>query len=243
MARLLGGLSSRGTAAAGSCTRRGHTTHAVGGLGLRSASRTAPGAFWASRADALPMIQARLPIMANAVMEASEGNAQGCIGELQESTRVLDASVLLQSQSQHGWQYYASSSLEHHFRETVVFAQSSADLAHLRSHAGPGASAVHVVTTSLPHNDLGTITAPIGHCRSSLRVRWFRRQFGKAPCSMSTVGSFAFSCSGAGENFSARLPGSRRCGSVQREVEVLASGLPLEHGAQLAVDVTLRSRW
>ena len=27
-----------------------------------------------------------------AVMEALEGNAQGCIGELQESTRVLDAS-------------------------------------------------------------------------------------------------------------------------------------------------------
>ena len=38
------------------------------------------------------MIQARLPVMANAVMEALEGNAQGCIGELQESTRVLDAS-------------------------------------------------------------------------------------------------------------------------------------------------------
>ena len=118
---------------------------------------------------------------------------------------------------QYGRQYYASSSLEHHFRETVVFAQSSAaHLAHLRSHAGRGASVwpyassnwsgIHVVTTSFPHNDLGTNTAPIGHCRSSLRVRWFRRQFGKAPCSMSTVG----------ENFSSHVPGSRRCGGRDR---------------------------
>ena len=33
---------------------------------------------------------------------------------------------------QHGWQYHASSPLEHHFRET----------AHVRSHAGAGASDV-----------------------------------------------------------------------------------------------------
>ena len=44
---------------------------------------------------------------------------------------------------QHGWQYYASSSFEHHFRETAVFAPfSAADQAHLLSHAGPGASAI-----------------------------------------------------------------------------------------------------
>ena len=42
---------------------------------------------------------------------------------------------------QHGWQYHASSSLEHHFRETVTLAQScAADQAHVRSHSGPGAS-------------------------------------------------------------------------------------------------------
>ena len=69
-----------------------------------------------------------------------------------------------------------------------------------------------------------------------LRLPWV----GKAPCSMSTVGSFAFSCSGAGENFSAHLPGSRRCGSVRCNVKFTE---PLEHGAQLAVDVTLHSKW
>ena len=41
----------------------------------------------------------------------------------------------------HGWQYFASSASEHHFRETVVLAQScAADQAHLRSHSGAGSS-------------------------------------------------------------------------------------------------------
>ena len=44
---------------------------------------------------------------------------------------------------QRGWQYHRSSSLEHHFRETVVLNQScAADQAHLRSHSCPGSSAV-----------------------------------------------------------------------------------------------------
>ena len=44
---------------------------------------------------------------------------------------------------QHGWQFHASSPLEHHFRETVILAKSCAeDQAHLRSHAGAGASDV-----------------------------------------------------------------------------------------------------
>ena len=33
----------------------------LGGLGLRSATRTAFAAYWASWADALPMLKARLP--------------------------------------------------------------------------------------------------------------------------------------------------------------------------------------
>ena len=91
MARLLGGLpaeSQQQEVAQDVAT----LPMRLGGLGLRSVSRTAPGAFWASWAGALPIIQGRLLIIANAVMEVLEGNAQGCIGELQESTRVLDAS-------------------------------------------------------------------------------------------------------------------------------------------------------
>ena len=41
----------------------------LGGLGLRSARRMAPAAFWASWADALPMLSARLPELTNRVVE------------------------------------------------------------------------------------------------------------------------------------------------------------------------------
>ena len=52
---------------------------------------------------------------------------------------------------QHGWQHHASSSLEHHFRETVVLTQScSADQAHLRSHSGPGTGEVLLVAPTGP---------------------------------------------------------------------------------------------
>ena len=63
----------------------------MGGLGLRSAMRTAPGAYWASWADALHMLQQRLPQFTGLVVHhLSHPNASGCLGELQESASRLD---------------------------------------------------------------------------------------------------------------------------------------------------------
>ena len=128
----------------------------LGGLGIRSASRMAPSAFWASWADALPMLQDRLPSISNQIADVLDGaQAPGCLGELQTTTQVLDRNGFVsrpgwralqggacpphQQGSEpgewpHGWQYFASSASEHHFRETVALAQScAADQAHLRS--------------------------------------------------------------------------------------------------------------
>ena len=85
--------SSRGIATAGSCTRRGHTAHAVGRIGspfrVKNCAWCILGVVGRRIAhDANPSV----PTRANVVIEAFEGNAQGCVGELQESTRVLDAS-------------------------------------------------------------------------------------------------------------------------------------------------------
>ena len=109
------------------------------------------------------MYQDRLPAVAQSVSDQLESEETvGCVGSLQHAAEALDRSGFLGSweqlragvgpppdtvaepgEWQHGWQYYASSSLEHHFWETVVIAQSSvANQAHLRSHSGPGASAV-----------------------------------------------------------------------------------------------------
>eukprot|EP00973_Karenia_brevis_P072450 10064303-Karenia_brevis.AAC.1 len=55
----------------------------LGGLGLRSASRTAPAAYWASWADALPMLAARMPGLASKAVELLHANT--------ESNTCLDA--------------------------------------------------------------------------------------------------------------------------------------------------------
>ena len=61
----------------------------VGGLGLRSATRVAPGAFGASWADVLPMVHERLPTVAEGALEGEDA-LQSCLGELQLAARSLD---------------------------------------------------------------------------------------------------------------------------------------------------------
>ena len=47
-----------------------------GGLGLRSAVRVAPAAYWASWADCLAMVRARHPRLANLVVDALGGETR-----------------------------------------------------------------------------------------------------------------------------------------------------------------------
>ena len=54
-----------------------HLPMRMGGLGIRSAQRMAPGAYWASWADALHMIDQRLPTVADRVVKTL--NAEGCL--------------------------------------------------------------------------------------------------------------------------------------------------------------------
>ena len=136
----------------------------LGGLGLRSAGRIAPGAYWASWADALPVLRDRLPAATEEILAHLIGEPEGCLRELQTASGILDREGFVGRPSwqelragarppppltadpgewEHGWQCYASSASEHHFRETVVLARSCpGDQAHLRSHSGPGSGAV-----------------------------------------------------------------------------------------------------
>ena len=251
----------------------------LGGLGLRSASRMAPAAFWASWADALPMLSARLPELTDRFVEGHSTQPRGCLAQLHEATMVLDRSgfvgrpgwhelkagrhppVPISSEPgewQHGWQYHGSSSLEYHFRETVVFVQSCpANQAHLRSHSGPGSS---VVFTELQQ---GWST---GWNRNSFEL-WFWRGYDFRWTSQNR-GVSAVTCwtclAGTEQHapHSGRLRmraggpertlgqgvqrGGVRCNTKlrdmnvavaatdQRAIEVRASGLPINQGAQLA---------
>ena len=64
----------------------------MGGLGLRTAGRCAAAAYWASWADALPMISQRNPNVADLVEErmSGEGPPESCLGQLRECAQQLD---------------------------------------------------------------------------------------------------------------------------------------------------------
>ena len=61
------------------------------GSWIGSASRMAPAAFWVSWADALHMIDQRLPRVSRTIVgRLTGGDAQGCLGALVRATEILD---------------------------------------------------------------------------------------------------------------------------------------------------------
>ena len=136
----------------------------MGGLGLRSATRCAAAAFWASWADALPMIRDRTPQIANLVLTSLSSGvppSSGCLAEVHAAATELDHQGFWQRPSwneiwqgkrpdpseardpgewQHGWQYWASSVTDSFFRKTTMLTSRPASRrAHLRSHSGRNA--------------------------------------------------------------------------------------------------------
>ena len=166
----------------------------------------------------------------------------------------------------HGWQYHASSSSELHFRETLVLAQSCpADQAHLRSHSGSASSAVLHGAPTGPEFKLAPDlfrTLVLERMRLPLQVSEARCECGlpldvqgrhRAACPRSgrlksraqaPERTLARVCREAGATV--RFNGMLRDMNIavaatdQRAIEVLASGLPLHRGVQLAVDITIR---
>ena len=140
----------------------------MGGLGLRSAVRCAPSAFWASWADSIQMIHQRTPDVAIAVVRrlSDEGPLDGCLEELREAATELERKGFWWQPSwaelrdgkrppqndardpgewPHGWQYWASSVSDTHYRRFSMLIAASRRAAHLRSHSG------HNVGIALSH--------------------------------------------------------------------------------------------
>ena len=75
MKSLLGGLPGEPQAKEDAC-RLATLPMRMGGLGLRSATRMAPTAYWASSADALHLVQERLPALAQSIVVQLEAAAE-----------------------------------------------------------------------------------------------------------------------------------------------------------------------
>ena len=165
----------------------------------------------------------------------------------------------------HGWQHYAASASEFHFWKSVVFAQlCPSHQAHLRSHSGSGCSHVLHGCPTRPEFKIepGLFRVLILELRVPLPVTEARCECGVV---LDCRGRHRAACPHSGrlrtrahapERTLARVcreaGATVRCNAKlvdmniavpacdERAVEVLASGLPLFHGAQLAVDITLR---
>ena len=137
----------------------------LGGLGLASAVRTAPAAYWAAWADALPVLGERAPALAEACVRQLEGRdaETTCLRSAAVARNLLQAEGWQECPSwraiadgarppvatdrslgdwPHGWQHSASRTRNLHFRErTLLPDMSPRACALLRSQAGPHAGA------------------------------------------------------------------------------------------------------
>ena len=263
----------------------------MGGLGLRSAERLAPAAFWASWADALAMISARNPEIASEVVRRLDADEHypGCVAELREACVALDEKGFWWRPSwpqlregkrppqtcardpgewPHGWQYWASSVLDSCYRKvSFLSGRSAACQAHLRSHSGcnAGLALAHASTarefTIPPHLfrvlllerlrlPLLLTEATCEACHGPLDpLGWHRAacphtgRFKKRATPVERTLARTCREAGARVKFNAFLRdmnvGVRA--TDDRKIEVLAQDLPCFGGAQLAIDVTLRS--
>ena len=137
----------------------------LGGLGLRSATRSAQAAYWAFWADALPMLRARSSRAVDRLLGFLEGvrEAPGCLEEFRAAAIRLrnqdgfdcapDWQVLAGvtppppppqqaaevGEWKQGWQFHACSAVERTWRTVLLSDMSHSSQALLRSQSGPGA--------------------------------------------------------------------------------------------------------
>ncbi len=163
----------------------------LGGLGLRSAVRVAPAAYWASWADCLEMIQRRHPVLAAMFTNALSAEAPSpapCLHELQQGRVQLRwegyhdcpswadlARGVRPRQPEgepgewaHGWQFYAAGARDEFARAALMQQRSlrGESQALLRSQSGPCGGKVFTV---LPTSTLTTIPS------AEMRVLLLRR--------------------------------------------------------------------
>ncbi|CAK0910881.1 unnamed protein product [Prorocentrum cordatum] len=150
-----------------------------GGLGLQSAARTSPAAYWGAWVDALHMLHQRRPVEAAAIRDLLDGTRPGRRGNLAaaaaaaqlletEGFRRPSWTDLLQGlrpeapprseaaepgEWQHGWQFHACSARNTHYRDNVFMPSlTRANQAMLRSGSGPRAAYwLHTLPTTEGH--------------------------------------------------------------------------------------------
>ena len=185
---------------------------------------------------------------------------------LQSGVRPPPANDVEPGEWAHGWQHYATSASEHHFRESVVLAQSCpSHQAHLRSHSGNGCSHVFCGCPTQPEFRINPdlfrvlilerlrVPFPVTEARCECGAVFDCKGRHRAACphsgrlrtrALAPERTLARVCREAGALVRCNVKlvdmNIAVAANDQRAIEVVASGLPVHHGAQLAVDITLR---
>jgi hypothetical protein len=289
LARLL----DAGELPPGPAASRAHLSLHHGGLGLRSAERLAPAAYWASWADALPLLHRRLPHAAARLLQQLQAGASStteCLQQAAASAQALaaagfepppwqeltgseaappataPATAAAEADWTRGWQRAAAASLDEADLAGLRSNSTPTEQALLHSQSGPGASR-HL--TCLPTNTdttfsnerfrtllLRRLRLPLPLAQASCRCRRFLDHFGDHRAACSTAGvlgrrgvplevAAARICREAGARVSTNVMlrdlNLHLPPTDNRRLEVVANGLPLWQGVQLAVDTTLVS--
>ena len=260
----------------------------LGGLGVGSAMRIRDAAHWGSWADCLEMVQARHPQVADDIIRGIVSRARGCLSSvactvLQEvgvevpSWEALAAGERPEdtsgeerepSEPKHGWQKFASTTVQEHHREVVVWpGLARSEQALLRSQSGP---LVSVPFTSMPVNRVSRVDSqpfrvlllrrlrlPLPISVRSCRCGRPFDVFGHHRAACATAGvlgrrgfavesAVAQICREGGARVSTNvmvrdLDISQSNSTDSRRLEVIAEGFSLFGGGQLALDATLVS--
>ncbi len=227
----------------------------LGGLGIRSCTRTREAAYWASWADALEMIHKRNPELAGrflATLEASNASNDGCLHELKLAAQRLDEEwfdnrpawrALAEGvrppplptthgadERTPGWQYFASSTREIFARTKLLQSRCRPTNASMRSQAGPGAS---LAIMSAPSQKGYSLTPEQFQSTMRRRLRW-------------PLPLVAATCEGCGErldelgNHYAACMRSGRPKIRASAVETTVAQICREAGARVRTNVRLR---
>ena len=266
--------------------RRAQLPLVHGGLGLRAARRERFAAHWASWADCLPVLRARLPALGADLLAALNEGGGGlpCVAQAVQAASTLppdfhrptwqglwDGAAPGQGPGEpgdflRGWQKEATSLTDEAARDTLFSDLDLASRALLLSQAGPQAGrALHVLRTAaelrLPSDLLRIVL--LRRLRMPLPAAARACRCGRPA---DALGDHVTVCPTSGVLRTRAVPLERAVARVCREaggrvamhvrvaemnvdvpvsdarcIEILASALPVWHGAQVAIDTTLVS--
>ncbi len=242
--------------------RRAQLPCRLGGLGLRCSTRTAPAAYWAAWADALPTLKERFPVLTAGIVAELEENfgRRHCLREVLRAARELRAENwetppytelaegLRPAQPapgetdpgewRHGWQYFASRAREEYYLQHEILPNSSPPVqALLRSQAGRNCARALTAVPSDPALKMQNARFRTALCRRlRLPLTLLRKRCEGCGATLDALGDHYAACMRSGRVQARAKPVERTWARVLREAGASTKEQHLLCNSTLPVD-------